>query len=362
MPGLFSRIADIPLPVHPEGFQLDPASRQVFVNLPKANTIAAADRRSGKLTASWPVAIAGANFPMALRRDFRGKYSPSFATPRSCAAFSIKDGALLASADVCGDADDLFFDPTRQRVYVSCGEGLLDVLDAKESAYRHVARIATVPGARTSLFVPELDRLLLAVRAAGRAACEYLDIQADALFSIRCDAMRTRQFRLGTGSRSDTFYLYAARAARGFGDGFAAIILPAYLLEIGFNSFQIGLVATVALLGSAAMTLAIGFLGPRYDLRTLLLVCAALMVVTGIGIPNAQHIVFIAVIAFIGTINPTSGDIGVHVPLEQASLAQEASDKDRTRIFARYSLIGALSIAAGLWRRPPRIGWSQGDG
>src|SRR3954468_3107439 len=87
--------------------------------------------------------------------------------------------------------------------------------------------------------------------------------------------------RLGIGGRSDTFYLYAARGARGFGDGFAAIILPAYLLEIGFNSFQIGLVATVALLGSAVMTLAIGFLGPRYEVRTLLLFCAALMVVTG---------------------------------------------------------------------------------
>ena len=158
------RIADIPLPVHPEGFQLDPASGQVFVNLPKAHAIAAADRRSGKLTASWPVTIAGDNFPMALRRD-TGEILTVFRNPAKLAAFSIKDGALLASADVCGDADDLFFDPKRQRVYVSCGEGFLDVLDAKESAYRHVARIATVPGARTSLFVPELYRLLLAVRA-----------------------------------------------------------------------------------------------------------------------------------------------------------------------------------------------------
>jgi MFS family permease len=153
--------------------------------------------------------------------------------------------------------------------------------------------------------------------------------------------------RLSVGVRSDVFNLYAARAARGLGDGFAAIILPAYLLEIGFNPFQIGIVATAALLGSAATTLAIGFLAPRYDVRTLLLVCAALMVVTGIAIPSAQHLVFIAAIAFIGTMNPTTGDIGIHIPLEQASLAQDASDKDRTHIFARYSLIGALSIAAG---------------
>src|SRR5262249_60300278 len=74
---------------------------------------------------------------------------------------------------------------------------------------------------------------------------------------------------------------------------------------------------------------------------------AALMVSTGIAIPSLQHLVFIAIVAFIGTMNPTTGDIGVHVPLEQAALAHRASDKERTHIFARYSLIGALSIAAG---------------
>src|SRR2546429_1194450 len=152
---------------------------------------------------------------------------------------------------------------------------------------------------------------------------------------------------LRLAERADVLNLYAARAARGFGDGSAAIILPAYRLEIGFDPFQIGLVATAALLGSAATTLAVGVLAPRYDLRTLLLACAALMVVTGIAIPSVQHFVFIAVVAFIGTMNPTTGDIGVHVPLEQAALAHRASDKERTHIFARYSLIGALSIAAG---------------
>jgi MFS family permease len=90
-----------------------------------------------------------------------------------------------------------------------------------------------------------------------------------------------------------------------------------------------------------------GFLGARHELRTLLQICALLMIVTGIAIPNLSHLVFIAMIAFIGTMNPTTGDIGVHVPLEQAALAENASDDERTRILARYSLIGALSIAAG---------------
>jgi MFS family permease len=147
--------------------------------------------------------------------------------------------------------------------------------------------------------------------------------------------------------RSNIFYLYAARAARGFGDGFAAIILPAYLSELGFNPFQIGIVATAALLGSAVLTLAIGFVGSRYELRNLLLTCAGLMIATGIAFPSTQIFVFIVLIAFIGTMNPSTGDIGVHVPLEHASLAQSVSDENRTGTFARYSLIGALSASAG---------------
>src|SRR5262245_45149115 len=88
--------------------------------------------------------------------------------------------------------------------------------------------------------------------------------------------------------RADIAHLYAARAARGFGDGFAAIILPAYLIEIGLNPFEIGVVAAAALLGSAALTLAVGYLAPRYGLRTLLLGCALLMVATGLALPAFQ--------------------------------------------------------------------------
>ena len=111
--------------------------------------------------------------------------------------------------------------------------------------------------------------------------------------------------------------------------------------------FEIGIVAAAALLGSAAMTLAIGYLAPSYDVRTLLLACAFTMIITGLLLPSVQHLVFVAAVAFFGTMNPTTGDIGVHVPLEHASLAQRAPDQERTHIFARYSLIGALSIANG---------------
>ena len=146
---------------------------------------------------------------------------------------------------------------------------------------------------------------------------------------------------------SNIALLYAARALRGFGDGFAIIILPAYLSAIGYDPVQIGIVVTASLLGTALLTLAVGMIAVRHDLRTLLLGGAVLMIVTGLAFPNVQHIVLIALVAFIGTINPSTGDLGVLVPLEHAMLAQGVADAERTRTFARYSLIGALSTATG---------------
>jgi YVTN family beta-propeller protein len=161
----FRKTADIPLPAHPESFQLDPGSNRVFVNLPKARAIAVVDRQSGKQTANWPIAIAEGNFPMALY-PAAGHVLSIFRSPATLGVFSMKDGSLVANSDICGDADDLFVDAKRQRVYASCGDGVLDVLGAEGSTYRRIARIPTASGARTSLFVPELDRLFLAARAA----------------------------------------------------------------------------------------------------------------------------------------------------------------------------------------------------
>ena len=146
---------------------------------------------------------------------------------------------------------------------------------------------------------------------------------------------------------SNVVLLYAARGLRGFGDGFAIIILPAYLTAIGYDPVEIGIVATASLLGTALLTLAVGMIAAHHDLRTLLLGGAVLMVFSGLAFPNFQHIVFVALVAFVGTVNPSTGDLGVLVPLEHAMLAHGVADQERTRTFARYSLIGALSTAAG---------------
>ena len=142
-------------------------------------------------------------------------------------------------------------------------------------------------------------------------------------------------------------HIYAARALRDFGDGFVAVLLPVYLSALGLGPLEIGIVATLALFGSAATTLAIGFLGARISRRALLVAASALMVATGIAFALASTYAMVLLVAFMGTINPSAGSVSVFVPLEHAVLAHAAADADRTRMFARYGLIGALAAAAG---------------
>jgi DNA-binding beta-propeller fold protein YncE len=164
-------IASAPLNAHPEGFQLDANSGRIFVNLPNAGSIDVVDPASGKKIASWPTANRSANFAMALDQT-RQRVLVAFRRPAELGVFSAADGKLIASVRTCGDIDDVFVDSRRDRVYISCGEGFLDVLTADGATYRPAGRIPTVTGARTSLFVPELDRLLLAVPAKWTSGAE----------------------------------------------------------------------------------------------------------------------------------------------------------------------------------------------
>ncbi len=145
----------------------------------------------------------------------------------------------------------------------------------------------------------------------------------------------------------DIFYLYTARALRGFGDGFAIIILPVYLLAIGLTPQQVGIVASGSLLGTAALTLLVGFVAPRFEIRNLFLVGAGLATITGLVFPMVEAVAPVLLVAFLGTINPSAGDLGMLIPLEHALLTQETTDRNRTSVFARYSLIGSLTAAAG---------------
>lgn len=154
----------VALPAHPEGFQLDPATRRVFVNLPDAHQIAVADLDAGKQVAAWRVPGLGSNFPMALDRD-HGLAAVVYRSPARLVLLDTGTGTVTAQMDTCGDADDVFFDARRQRIYVSCGSGSVDTFTGDGHSYQHTARVSTESGARTSLFVPELDRLFVARRA-----------------------------------------------------------------------------------------------------------------------------------------------------------------------------------------------------
>ena len=146
---------------------------------------------------------------------------------------------------------------------------------------------------------------------------------------------------------SPTHLIYAARACRDFGDGFVAVLLPVTLTAMGLGAFEVGLVATLALLGSALMTLGIGLLGNRIEQRTLLIAAAGLMIATGIAFAVSTTYGLILLVAFLGTINPSSGSVSIFAPLEHAVLSRAVADADRTRMFARYSLIGSLAAAIG---------------
>jgi MFS family permease len=142
-------------------------------------------------------------------------------------------------------------------------------------------------------------------------------------------------------------FLFAARALRDMGDGFVAVLLPVYLLALGFTPLEVGVIATASLLGSALLTICVGFLGARHDHRHLLLAGASLMIATGVVFAVVHDYALLLVIAFAGTINPSAGSVSVFVPLEHAVLTREVMERERTSMFARYSLVGAIAGAVG---------------
>ena len=141
--------------------------------------------------------------------------------------------------------------------------------------------------------------------------------------------------------------LLIGRALRAFADGYVAVLLPAYLLALGFGQIDVGLLSTATLAGSAVATLAIGAVGHRWASRRLLLLAALLMVATGLGFAGLSSFWPLMVVALVGTLNPSSGDVSVFLPLEHARLAQAAAGDARTVLFARYSWAGALCAALG---------------
>jgi DNA-binding beta-propeller fold protein YncE len=157
------QIGSIKLTAHPEGFQLEKTGHRIFVNVPNSHQLAVVDREQKKVTATWGTDLAFANFPIALdeanHRLFIGCRMPG-----KLLAINTDSGEIVAKIDLSGDCDDVFFDTKRHRIYGICGAGKIDVIEqADRNRYKGLAQIGTASGARTGLFVPELDTLFVAV-------------------------------------------------------------------------------------------------------------------------------------------------------------------------------------------------------
>lgn len=158
----------------------------------------------------------------------------------------------------------------------------------------------------------------------------------------------TRRFEfLPESATPDARVLITARAVRAFGDGFISVLLALWLKELGFLSWQVGAITTTTLIGSAALTLGIGLVAWRWPRQRLLLGGALLMALTGLGFSIVHAFWPLLLVAFIGTLNPSSGDVSIFLPLEQSLLPQTVDDHERTALFARYGFVATMSAACG---------------
>ena len=156
-----------------------------------------------------------------------------------------------------------------------------------------------------------------------------------------------RWWLLPPASGGDLRRLLAMRSLRAFADGFVVLLLPVYLLALGFSPLQVGAIATATLLGSGAMVFALGLFAHRFAQRRLVLCAAGLMAASGLAFASIGDFWPLLLIAAVGTLNLTNGDTSVFLPLEQSMVAQAVDARDRTAVFARYALLGALAGAVG---------------
>jgi MFS family permease len=175
--------------------------------------------------------------------------------------------------------------------------------------------------------------------------------------------MRIPSWWLPDGVEPSASWLLASRMLRGFADGYVAVLLPAYLGALGFGVVRIGLLGTLTLAGSAVATIAVGALGHRFAASRLMLAAALTMVATGLGFAGLHAFWPLALVAFVGTLNPSSGDVSVFLPLEHARLARAAEGSGaRTALFSRYALCGGLSAAVGALASAWPAWWSAHTG
>lgn len=165
-------LGEIRLPAKPQGFALELKGARIFVNMPSLNKVAVIDRENRSIAASWPVREAGGNFPIALD-EFHHRLFVGCRKPARVIVFDTTTGNELTNLKIGGDTDDLFYDAVLQLVYVSCGEGFLDIINqGNGDIYKFTSRLETAAGARTSAYSSELSSFYVGVPGRGNAPAE----------------------------------------------------------------------------------------------------------------------------------------------------------------------------------------------
>lgn len=160
-------IGSIKLSVHPEAFELEKNGNRIFVNLPNSHQVAVIDRGKGEVVATWKTDLGFGNFPMALDESNHRLFIGCRLPPKLI-VLDTDSGNIVAKVDISGDADEVFYDSRRHRIYAVCGTGKVDIIEQIDSnSYKTLAKMGTANGARTGLFIPERDTLFVAVPRLG---------------------------------------------------------------------------------------------------------------------------------------------------------------------------------------------------
>ncbi len=145
----------------------------------------------------------------------------------------------------------------------------------------------------------------------------------------------------------DGLILFSARVLRLFAYGFLSLILAFYLIQIGLSNVSIGLLLTFTLFGDTVISLWITTNADRLGRRKMLMAGAALMIMAAIIFVTTRNFYLLLLAATIGVISPSGNEVGPFLSIEQASLTQLVSDRQRTNVFAWYTLAGSFATALG---------------
>ena len=166
------QVDSIKLSAHPEAFQLEKKGSRIFVNIPNSRQVAVIDGDKGQVIGRWKTDLAFANFPMALD-EANHRLFVGCRIPPTLVVLNTDSGDVAAKVDISGDADDIFYDGKRHRIYVICGSGKIDVIEQTDpKTYKAITKFDTANGARTGLFVPERDTVFVAVPHKGSQQAE----------------------------------------------------------------------------------------------------------------------------------------------------------------------------------------------